>query len=219
MKLERRNGRTSNHHLLCLLCLSFILFTNRVSSAPKGDWGISIPLAYSESGQYEFSSQTFSRPARVLQPASFLVDTHNGDRKTEFKEWMSMQVGWLWIVPVALISLLTGMALGKRMAVRWLRDLRCRTIESHCAFKQLTTREREVLELLLLGKSNREIEERLFISIRTVKNHVYNIYRKVGVRNRMQLMARFQPGAVHEKQSTARDPVYPKKVGAARECS
>jgi DNA-binding CsgD family transcriptional regulator len=51
----------------------------------------------------------------------------------------------------------------------------------------LTEREREIVEHLLSGNSNAEIAEALFISVGTVKNHVYNVYRKLGVRTRGQL--------------------------------
>jgi DNA-binding CsgD family transcriptional regulator len=52
----------------------------------------------------------------------------------------------------------------------------------------ITQREREVMELIVRGKSNREIEEELFVSFSTVKNHAYNLYRKLGVKSRAQLI-------------------------------
>jgi DNA-binding CsgD family transcriptional regulator len=52
---------------------------------------------------------------------------------------------------------------------------------------QITPREEEVINLLLTGSSNREISDTLFISPKTVENHLYNIYQKVGVNNRVQL--------------------------------
>ena len=54
--------------------------------------------------------------------------------------------------------------------------------------RNLTGREREVMALILQGKSNKEIEDLLCISFSTVKNHVYNLYRKLGVNSRAQLM-------------------------------
>jgi DNA-binding CsgD family transcriptional regulator len=52
----------------------------------------------------------------------------------------------------------------------------------------LTVREKEILRLLRKGLSNRRIAEVLFISPLTVKRHVYNIFRKVSVKSRMELI-------------------------------
>lgn len=50
----------------------------------------------------------------------------------------------------------------------------------------LSTREKEILCNLGLGKSNKEIGQQLFISESTVKNHVRNIFKKLDVNNRTQ---------------------------------
>ncbi|GLI10321.1 helix-turn-helix transcriptional regulator [Paenibacillus tyrfis] len=50
----------------------------------------------------------------------------------------------------------------------------------------LTDREREVLEVLATGASNKEIGERLCISLATVKTHIINIYSKLGVSGRIE---------------------------------
>ena len=50
----------------------------------------------------------------------------------------------------------------------------------------LTERELDVLRLLAAGLANREIGERLFLSPETVKTHLGNIYRKLGVEGRTQ---------------------------------
>lgn len=54
----------------------------------------------------------------------------------------------------------------------------------------LTTREREVLELILHAKSNREIARQLGIEERTVKAHVTRLMRKTGSDNRIELTMR-----------------------------
>jgi DNA-binding CsgD family transcriptional regulator len=53
---------------------------------------------------------------------------------------------------------------------------------------RITARERDIIRLVCLGKSNAEIGKELFISIKTVKRHIYNIYQKAGVENRVQLV-------------------------------
>ncbi len=50
----------------------------------------------------------------------------------------------------------------------------------------LTVREREVLELIASGNSNREIGSKLFLSEKTIKHYVTNILQKLHVRNRVE---------------------------------
>ncbi|WP_455651670.1 LuxR C-terminal-related transcriptional regulator [Phascolarctobacterium sp.] len=57
--------------------------------------------------------------------------------------------------------------------------------------KGLTSREREVLDCVLKGMTNVEIAAELFVSIHTIKAHLYSIYHKFDVGSRSALMARF----------------------------
>ena len=72
------------------------------------------------------------------------------------------------------------------------RELLTRTLGTLAA-PQLTEREREVLQLLAGGLSNRAIAGELGISERTVKAHVSNLFDKHGVRNRTELVSQVQP--------------------------
>lgn len=65
------------------------------------------------------------------------------------------------------------------------------SIVTFCERYELTKREREVAFLLLEGFSNGEIGEKLFISEGTVKTHVHNIYKKLGVNTRLRFSASF----------------------------
>lgn len=51
----------------------------------------------------------------------------------------------------------------------------------------LTKREKEVLNLIFNGLSNRKIAEMLFISRYTVTSHIHNIYKKFEIKNRIEL--------------------------------
>lgn len=53
-------------------------------------------------------------------------------------------------------------------------------------FGRLTSREREVLTLLTEGLGNADIAERLALSEKTVRNHVSNVFDKLGVWSRAQ---------------------------------
>jgi DNA-binding CsgD family transcriptional regulator len=59
----------------------------------------------------------------------------------------------------------------------------------------ISNRERDIVSMIVQGHANRIIGERLFISDRTVKNHISSIYRKTGAVNKVQLlnMVRNQP--------------------------
>jgi ATP/maltotriose-dependent transcriptional regulator MalT len=56
----------------------------------------------------------------------------------------------------------------------------------------LTAREREILALIAMGKSNPQLAAQLIIGAGTVKTHTLNIYRKLEVANRTQAIVRAQ---------------------------
>ena len=62
----------------------------------------------------------------------------------------------------------------------------------HGARPALTPREREVLELVATGATNREIAERLHLSPHTVKEHTSSLYRKLEARGRADAVLRGQ---------------------------
>jgi DNA-binding NarL/FixJ family response regulator len=64
-------------------------------------------------------------------------------------------------------------------------------------FPELTPREQEILQVLGTGANNREIAAQLFISERTVKNHVTNILSRLGLRDRTQAALYVQKQNTH----------------------
>lgn len=75
------------------------------------------------------------------------------------------------------------------LSVKNNKDL-VRVSEEFINKNDLSSREKEIVELINSGYSNADIAEKLIISISTVKKHVYNIYSKVGVKSRTQLLAK-----------------------------
>ena len=69
-----------------------------------------------------------------------------------------------------------------RVANRLVRELR--QSENRKSEIRLTKRERDVLSLLVKGNTNKEMAEVMFISEKTVKNHLTSIFRKLGVKDR-----------------------------------
>jgi ligand-binding sensor domain-containing protein/DNA-binding CsgD family transcriptional regulator len=101
-----------------------------------------------------------------------------------------------WLVPILAGLLLAGAAAFFVWSRRRSRRLQAAAIPGHLdAILEkfaISKREAEIVRLLLAGKSNQEIENELFIAMATVKIHVHNIFRKVKVKNRLQLLLRIQ---------------------------
>lgn len=73
----------------------------------------------------------------------------------------------------------------------------------HALGPQLTAREHQVMDLILLARSNREIAHELGIEERTVKAHVGRLMRKTGAENRIDLSMRALNGLVSRTPATA----------------
>lgn len=69
--------------------------------------------------------------------------------------------------------------------------------------EELTKREREVLELIAQGLDNRQIAQRLFISHKTVRNHVTNIYSKLHVSSRGQAIVRAREAGMGQSDDSS----------------
>jgi two-component system, NarL family, response regulator DevR len=66
-------------------------------------------------------------------------------------------------------------------------DSRVRATPEGTGPTSITPKEREIMKLILRGCSNREIAEELYLSLSTVKTHVRNMLRKLGLKNRREL--------------------------------
>lgn len=107
--------------------------------------------------------------------------------------------------------------LGPLVREIWLGNVHHAFDSTHTAFPSgaahgnLTARELEILRLVAAGSSNRRIAQRLCITDQTVKFHLSNVYRKLGVSNRTQA-SRY--AHVHRLIGTQPSPVSVKRTAA-----
>ena len=76
--------------------------------------------------------------------------------------------------------------------IRHFKPPRARSLTQQFESLGITPREREIILLIREGKTNQEIADELFISLATVKDHNNNLFRKCGVRNRVELANLFR---------------------------
>jgi DNA-binding NarL/FixJ family response regulator len=92
------------------------------------------------------------------------------------------------------------------VAARRLRELgfgrvtRGPRASTHAHPAGLTNREWEILELIAAGRSNGEIADRLFISLKTVEHHVSAILAKLGVARRSDAATAYRAAATEKTQ-------------------
>ncbi|MFI5911749.1 response regulator [Dactylosporangium sp. NPDC051541] len=79
---------------------------------------------------------------------------------------------------------------GPQIAARVIAHFATGAGSSAAAFPSLTEREREVLEMVAAGKGNATIAHELMISLKTVRNHVANIFTKLQVSERAQAIVK-----------------------------
>lgn len=98
-----------------------------------------------------------------------------------------------------LVALIQSVARGEtlcspRVAATLLKRVTALAVHGHSPMRaeQLTPREREIVQLIDLGLSNKEISQRLCVEVRTVKTHVHNILQKLQVHRRGEAAARLR---------------------------
>lgn len=100
------------------------------------------------------------------------------------------------IDPVALTDAIRKIAAGEsviepELVTRMMAVVRSRSQQSSSNFTLLSPQEKRVLELVVQGRTNKEIGERLGLSENTVKNYLANSFEKLNVRRRSQAAAMY----------------------------
>lgn len=89
----------------------------------------------------------------------------------------------------AILAIADGQAIFSPAIAACLIDFFTPSTDSQ-TFPQLTERERQVLDLIAAGQNNQTIARRLGLSLKTVRNHVSNIFTKLQVADRAQAIVR-----------------------------
>lgn len=131
------------------------------------------------------------------------INVRDEDHAVELLSLMNLQGIFyrsesLTLLCKGLEALLEGrLWMSRSVMARLLQFFRRQQLNSFRPVCGLTHREMEIIALLGTGASNSEIAEQLFVSEHTVKSHLYNVFRKINVHNRLQAVnwARHNLGA------------------------
>ncbi len=137
-------------------------------------------LALAAHGERNAALSTLARALSLGEPQGYIrlfVD-EGAPMRNLLREARSRR-----IAPHAVATLLVAFELGEGAPVSTASP-------ADVLIEAFTAREREVLQLLAEGASNREIAQSLVVSTGTVKKYVYHLCSKLGVQSRMQALAR-----------------------------
>ncbi len=93
-----------------------------------------------------------------------------------------------YLTAVALIFLVAGFLLSKLQ----LQKISQITVSK---LSGLTNKELDILELIIDGKTNKEIAAQNFVEVSTIKTHINNLYAKLGVNNRREVVNKYKKHA------------------------
>ena len=105
-------------------------------------------------------------------------------------DFVEAKAGWWPLLSAVFASLSLLLLFRNRQLQRRLRQGRPEDAVPGGATAQFTPRELRILQLIVAGKTNKEIAQDLFIEVSTVKSHINKLYAKLQVGNRREAIAR-----------------------------
>jgi DNA-binding CsgD family transcriptional regulator len=138
------------------------------------------------------------KAAKVLEPGKYIVKVSGTEKNNQMdNDGYTVQIVVIppfwrtWWFKGLILLLMAGILYALyRARMKSPMEKHCKKTQMEHFFSKynISKREREITLLILQGESKKTIEDKLYISSHTVKNHIYNIYRKLGIRNRLQLL-------------------------------
>ncbi|UII74847.1 LuxR C-terminal-related transcriptional regulator [Flagellimonas sp. HMM57] len=95
-------------------------------------------------------------------------------------------LNWMWI-----LSILFALSLGLNLYLLVSKRKKVRT-KAKILVEKLTPQEQKIVQQILQDKSNKEIAAELFVSLSTIKTHINNLYKKLEVSSRHEIVALFK---------------------------
>ena len=187
-----------NHKRLLLLsrllfvnCLTLIIYCYASIFGPESGLQFSLIIAFSISFIIFEKNQIIWKWVSAIFPIFlfFILEIYNYAFYFHF-ELTSLQYKWLSCLVIFCVALMISFIIQFLLNINNLLH----TITNQLiTFPNLTKRECEITAVLIEGKTNKEIATILFIEETTVKNHLQNIYQKLNINTRLELMKKLTP--------------------------
>ncbi|WP_234859525.1 response regulator transcription factor [Aquimarina aquimarini] len=125
--------------------------------------------------EQEYPNSTYTEQYKAeLASDKFLINSKEG----------TSNISWLWLV---LLLLILSVLINIFQLLKYRKNKNLEGITE----KNLTQQEQKVLNLILADKTNKEIASTMFVSISTIKTHINNLYKKLGVRTRNEVKSMY----------------------------
>jgi len=135
--------------------------------------------------------QTLSLFLFLIFSASLCLDTFQLFEVVNLEEYLLFKSALFYVIN--LVSLVRLKSFVKSVFPQETSPVGTSVLMDHLFEKyKLTQREQQVARLICSGKSSRDIENELYLSPHTIKEYIYRIYKKTGVKNRVQLVNLFR---------------------------
>ncbi|WP_233194479.1 response regulator transcription factor [Aquimarina sp. I32.4] len=125
--------------------------------------------------EQKYPNSTYTEQYRAeLASDKFLVNSKEG----------TSNISWLWLI---LLLLLLSVLMNIFQFLKYRKNKNSESVID----MNLTQQEQKVLNLILADKTNKEIASTMFVSISTIKTHINNLYKKLGVRTRNEVKSMY----------------------------
>ena len=125
---------------------------------------------------------------RIIAPVLFLIMLAQCSLLLLFPPHLYAGIIFIFVFFAGNTFLPLYLSYGTLLSAFTVEPVRDISFEEFCRRYQVSPRERDIVREICNGLSNKEISDKLFISLQTVKDHTHRIYTKINVKSRVQLI-------------------------------